>query len=106
MSYGGIHVLLRNSEGDVSGPGSVSTQLFAQGLRQALADETVSQILIDIDSPGGSVYGVAELADEIARARAQKSAIQDIMYWEDAEPAPQPGCEKNVTCTFLSIGTN
>ena len=47
---------------DVSGPGSTSTQQFASVLRQALADESVSQILIDIDSPGGSVYGVAELS--------------------------------------------
>ena len=60
---------------DVSGPGSVSTQKFAAALRQALADESVSQILIDIDSPGGSVYGVAELADEIVAARAQKPII-------------------------------
>jgi hypothetical protein len=48
---------------DVSGPESVSTQQFASALRQALADDTVSQILIDIDNPGGRVYGVAELAD-------------------------------------------
>jgi signal peptide peptidase SppA len=44
-------------------------------LRAALQDETVSQILIDIDSPGGSVYGVAELADEIVSARAQKPVV-------------------------------
>ena len=60
---------------DVSGPGSVSTQQFASALRQALADDTVSQILIDIDSPGGSVYGVAELADEIINARSQKPVV-------------------------------
>ncbi len=64
-----------NMVDDVSGPGSVSTQRFAAALRQALADESVSQILIDIDSPGGSVYGVAELADEIVAARAQKPII-------------------------------
>ena len=60
---------------DVSGPGSVSTQQFASALRDALNDDTVSQILIDIDSPGGSVYGVAELADEIIAARKQKPVI-------------------------------
>lgn len=64
-----------NMVDDVSGPGSVSTQQFAATLRQALADETVSQILIDIDSPGGSVYGVSELADEIVSARAQKPVV-------------------------------
>ncbi len=83
VSGGGIAVLplygvvtqRGNMVDDVSGPGSVSTQKFATALRQALADESVSQILIDIDSPGGSVYGVAELADEIIAARAQKPII-------------------------------
>ncbi len=82
-SGGGIAVLLLygivtqrgNMVDDVSGPGSTSTQQFTASLRQALADESVSQILIDIDSPGGSVYGVAELADEIASARGQKPVI-------------------------------
>jgi signal peptide peptidase SppA len=60
---------------DVSGPGSTSTQHFSSALRQLMADDTVGQILIDIDSPGGSVYGVAELADEIQSARAQKPVI-------------------------------
>ena len=44
-----------NMVDDISGPGSTSTQQFAAALRQVLADETVGQILIDIDSPGGSV---------------------------------------------------
>jgi signal peptide peptidase SppA len=83
ISSGGIAVIplygvvtqRGNMVDDVSGPGSVSTQQFAAALRQALTDETVSQILIDIDSPGGSVYGVSELADEIASARTQKPVV-------------------------------
>lgn len=83
VSSGGIAVLplygvvtqRGNMVDDVSGPGSVSTQQFSASLRQALADDTVSQILIDIDSPGGSVYGVAELADEIVNARSHKPVI-------------------------------
>lgn len=83
VSSGGIAVIplygvvtqRGNMVDDVSGPGSVSTQQFASALRQALADDTVSQILIDIDSPGGSVYGVSELADEIASARTQKPVV-------------------------------
>lgn len=55
--------------------GSTSTQQFTSALRQVLADDTVGQILIDIDSPGGSVYGVAELASEILKARAQKPVV-------------------------------
>jgi signal peptide peptidase SppA len=64
-----------NMVDDISGPGSTSTQQFTAALRTLLADESVSQILIDIDSPGGSVYGVAELADEIQSARAQKPVV-------------------------------
>jgi signal peptide peptidase SppA len=81
-----------NMVDDVSGPGSVSTQVFAQALRQALADDTVSQILIDIDSPGGSVYGVSELADEIAAARTLKPVVAianslaaSAAYWLGAQ---------------------
>ncbi|NDU92296.1 MAG: S49 family peptidase, partial [Ferrovum sp.] len=59
----------------LSGPGSTSTQMFTAALQDALADETVGQILIDIDSPGGSVYGVAELASEILNARSQKPVV-------------------------------
>ena len=83
QSAGGIAVLplygvvtqRGNMVEDVSGPGSTSTQHFSSALRQLMADDTVGQILIDIDSPGGSVYGVAELADEIQSARAQKPVI-------------------------------
>jgi signal peptide peptidase SppA len=83
QSAGGIAVLplygvvtqRGNMVEDVSGPGSTSTQQFSSALRQFLADDTVGQILIDIDSPGGSVYGVAELADEIQSARTQKPVV-------------------------------
>ena len=64
-----------NMVDDVSGPGMVSTQIVTQMLRQAVADEAVSQILLDIDSPGGSVYGVSELGDAILSARAQKPVV-------------------------------
>ena len=64
-----------NMVDDISGPGSTSTQKFTSALRQVLADDTVGQILIDIDSPGGSVYGVSELAAEIMKARTQKPVV-------------------------------
>ena len=64
-----------NMVDDISGPGSTSTQQFTSVLRQMLTDDTVGQILIDIDSPGGSVYGVSELGDAILSARAQKPVV-------------------------------
>ncbi|NBW52184.1 MAG: signal peptide peptidase SppA, partial [Betaproteobacteria bacterium] len=44
-------------------------------IRQAAYDDSVSALVIHIDSPGGSVYGVAELADEIVSARAKKPVV-------------------------------
>lgn len=64
-----------NMVNEISGPGSTSTQQFTAALRQALADDTVQQILIDIDSPGGSVYGVTELADEIVSSKTKKPIV-------------------------------
>lgn len=77
-----------NMMDDISGSGSASTQRFTQSLRDALADPAVSSILIDIDSPGGSVYGINELAAEIMQARSQKpvcaianSLAASAAYW-------------------------
>jgi signal peptide peptidase SppA len=48
---------------------------IARSLRTALADPAVSRIVLDIDSPGGSVFGVGELASELLAARATKPII-------------------------------
>lgn len=58
--------------GDISGPQGTSTDQFTQQLRQAVSDPGVQAIVIDVDSPGGSVEGVEELAQEIYNARKQK----------------------------------
>jgi ClpP class serine protease len=64
-----------NMADDVSGPGSLSTQMFSQAFRELMADETVGAIVLDVDSPGGSVYGVGELATEIYEARSKKTVV-------------------------------
>lgn len=69
-------IMTQRSMGDgMSGSGGTSTQGFSQSLRAALADDSVGQILIDINSPGGSVYGVGELAAEVLQARTQKPVV-------------------------------
>jgi capsid assembly protease len=60
---------------DISGPGSASTERIAKDIRSAMADPAVSAILLDIDSPGGTVFGVAELAKEIYGLRGQKPIV-------------------------------
>jgi signal peptide peptidase SppA len=63
---------------EVSGPGSTSTQVFTAALRAAIADSSVAAVVIDCDSPGGSVYGIAELSDAIHVAKAQKPILVSI----------------------------
>jgi signal peptide peptidase SppA len=55
--------------------GGGSTEGIASALRAFLSDDDVSKIVLDIDSPGGTSYGVAELADEIIKSRGQKPII-------------------------------
>lgn len=44
-------------------------------LDAALADSSVSDILMRFDTPGGAVFGVQELGDKIRAARAQKPVV-------------------------------
>lgn len=67
--------------------GSTVEAIVAQ-LREFNADETVNKIVLDIDSPGGSSYGLAELANEIYRSRGRKpilavanSLAASAAYW-------------------------
>jgi capsid assembly protease len=48
---------------------------IGRALNAAMADETIGQILLEFDTPGGSVFGVGELADQIRSQRAIKPII-------------------------------
>src|SRR3990172_2881356 len=58
---------------DISGGSSI--QSFRQSFREALADEDVRSIVLDVDSPGGMVDGVPEMASEIRAARGTKPIL-------------------------------
>lgn len=58
-----------SDEMDVSGPGGTSAEGFIKRLNAALADPRVGGVIIDVDSPGGSVFGVPEAADALLAAR-------------------------------------
>lgn len=47
-----------------------STEALASQFRAAVADPEVGTVLMDIDSPGGAVFGVQELADTLAEVKA------------------------------------
>lgn len=57
---------------DMSGPGGTSIERLTARFRAARDDAGVKAIAFDVDSPGGGVYGVQELADEIRAARQAK----------------------------------
>ena len=55
--------------------GGTSTERFTATFRTLLADDSTKAIVLDVDSPGGSVYGVDELSKEIFQARGVKPVI-------------------------------
>ena len=68
-------ILTQHPVEDVSGPGATSTDRWA-GQFQALVDSpSVGKIIVPIDSPGGSVFGIQEAADLIFAARGIKPVI-------------------------------
>ncbi len=52
--------------------GGTSAEALQNALNQLVADPHVSAIVLDVDSPGGSVLGIQELADAIHAATAVK----------------------------------
>ena len=67
---------------------ATSTKETGEKIAAALADETISAIMMNIDSPGGTLAGTAELADLIFSAREIKpihAHTEDIAasaaYW-------------------------
>lgn len=55
--------------------GGTSTEKLGRQLRELTADDRIGGIVLDVDSPGGSVYGVPELAEQILEARATKPIV-------------------------------
>lgn len=72
-----------NIVGSITRRGSIWSEFFGgatvEGTRAALrtvaADDTVSTVLLNIDSPGGTVDGLPELAAEIRKLRESKHVV-------------------------------
>jgi signal peptide peptidase SppA len=96
------------TKGDSSfgGASSVRTR---NAVRKAVADDRVSSILLQIDSPGGTVAGTGDLAGDVAAANKRKPVYT---YYEDlgASAALWIGLQArrvfaNPTALIGSIGT-
>lgn len=55
--------------------GGTSAEAIGAMFQQALSDPGVASIVLDVDSPGGTVTGVSEVAQQIAAARGQKRVV-------------------------------
>lgn len=68
--------------------GGASAELVKRDIEQALADPKIKGIILDVDSPGGTVDGTAEVADFIYNSRGSKpilaysdGMIASAAYW-------------------------
>jgi signal peptide peptidase SppA len=95
---------------EISGAGAgTSIQKLQGSLRQALGDPDCKAIVLDVDSPGGSVDGVMELASEIYEGRRQKpiTAVCNSMacsaaYWL-ASAASEVVCTPSGQCGSIGV---
>lgn len=90
ISMFGVLAQRMNLFADISG--GTSTEQMAAEFRALVADRDVRAILFVIDSPGGAVYGVDELATEIRAGRGSKpivahadSMAASAAYWLGAQ---------------------
>lgn len=60
--------------------GMTSYDKLSQQLNEAVNDKGVRNIVLDVNSPGGTVAGNQELAAEIMRARTRKPIIAQAQY--------------------------
>lgn len=61
--------------------GGASLQQLRASLREAVADDQIGAIVLEVDSPGGSVDGVPEAAAEIRAARDRKPIVAVANTW-------------------------
>ena len=93
----------------ISGAGGTSIQKLQAQVRQCLRDEDCRAIVLDVDSPGGSVDGVPELASELYAARKQKPIIAvcnsmacSAAYWL-ASAASEVVCTPSGQCGSIGV---
>jgi signal peptide peptidase SppA len=81
--------------GDITQRGGfwgTSADLYGQAFSQAVADPNIVAIVLEIDSPGGEVHGIDELAMRIRSARGTKPIVSiantvaaSAAYWIAAQ---------------------
>lgn len=103
---GGGSVAVVDIQGTMTKKGSSlaeggSTIRARRAIRQAVADETVTSIVLRMDSPGGTVSGTADLADDVRKAGQKKRVIGFV---EDL--AASAGCWVISQCSEVYANAN
>ena len=71
----GLHCTISQRISLVTGGGGTYTGEFGREFDQAVSDPDVGAILMAVDSPGGSVFGVHELSQKFFEARGRKPIV-------------------------------
>lgn len=86
----GVLAQRMNMMSDISG--GTSTEQLGGTIDSLAADPAVKSIVLNVDSPGGSVFGIQELGDKIQAARNSKKVIAvansmaaSAAYWISAQ---------------------
>jgi len=73
-----VGVIAYRGESFAASSGGTSVQALGRAVKMAATDETIKSVILDIDSPGGSVEGIPELAAQIAQLAAIKPVTAHI----------------------------
>jgi signal peptide peptidase SppA len=91
--------------------GGMSAERFTRMVQAAAADPTINAIVIDTDSPGGTVNGVSEAADAVYQARQQKPVVAiangmmaSAAYWIASQAHETIASPSVVDASIGSIG--
>jgi len=86
--------------------GATSVEILARDINTALADPNVRAVVLDVDSPGGEVTGIHELADMLYAARGGKPIVAyaggscaSAAYWLAS------ACEQLVVDATAQVGS-
>jgi capsid assembly protease len=86
--------------------GGTSTEMLAEQIEGLANDSTVKAIVLDVNSPGGTVSGLIELADVIMKAREKKHIVAvcnplcaSAAYWIASQ------CDEVVCTPSGSVGS-
>jgi len=74
----GVFAPRMNALSDISG--GATYEEASRALAEAMATPEIGSIVLDIDSPGGSVLGASEFARQVLKARTQKRIIAQAHY--------------------------